>query len=612
MINSQYLAKLLPLILIATVAAIHWPGLSGQFLFDDYPNIVTNARVQPQALDWASIKSAARGYEPGAIGRPLATVGFAFDYWLGGKNPWGYKFHSLLVHLVNALLVFALLRRLLDLAAFSRGATNVSAVAAFSIALIWAIHPLQISTVLYVVQRMETLSLTFVLLGLLAYLRGRSHQREGRSGWIWLALSGALAAIALLSKESAALFPLYTLGLELSVLRFAARDTSTSRFLRYAYGFGIVTALAAYCIFILPTNLSSGPLDGRNFSMYERVLSQMRILPMYIGQMILPLPQYLTFYYDDYPVSTGWLSPPTTLLGALFLAGLLVLAWMMRVKNPLFSLGVFWFFAAHAITSNVLNLELVFEHRNYFALLGVLLALASLIARIPSRNDNTFRYLAVGVFAATFAFLASMRAATWGQELNLATELVSKNPQSARASSDLATLYGGMAGGSANSPFYGFAIHEFERGSRLPNASPLPEHGMILLAASVGAQAQDIWWDQLIEKVRTRPISPQEISSVTGIMRERLKGLKVDDARLSEAYAALLKRVPRPEFFAQYGDYAVNTLKDEEIADRAFAAAIEHSSDDPAYAQRIYRVLMSEGHIRQAKVVAEKARLQVR
>src|SRR5690606_19407950 len=70
----------------------------------------------------------------------------------------------------------------------------------------------------------------------------------------------------------------------------------------------------------------------------------------------------------------------TTLPAFAVVLGLLFLAWMSRIRRPLFSLGVFLYFAAHFISSNVIGLELAYEHRNHFALIGVVLAVVSLVA----------------------------------------------------------------------------------------------------------------------------------------------------------------------------------------------------------------------------------------
>jgi hypothetical protein len=75
-----------------------------------------------------------------------------------GLNPWGYKLTGLFIHALNAVLIFFLIRRLLTLAISTAGEKQRTA-GAFLLALAWAIHPLQVSSALYVVQRMETMTL---------------------------------------------------------------------------------------------------------------------------------------------------------------------------------------------------------------------------------------------------------------------------------------------------------------------------------------------------------------------------------------------------------------------------------------------------------------------
>ena len=189
MTTLSYLIKpiFLYAFLLIITALIYWPGLSGDFLFDDFPNIVTNPAVHAETINLDTLQQAAKAYEPGiVVGRPLATISFAIDYSLGGKNPWGYKLVNLLIHLIDSLLIFTLTRRLL---ALPRAGAPWSSTAAFAIALLWAVHPLQVSAIFYIVQRMETLALTFILLALLAYLRGRLRQRDGMRGWPWLVAS---------------------------------------------------------------------------------------------------------------------------------------------------------------------------------------------------------------------------------------------------------------------------------------------------------------------------------------------------------------------------------------------------------------------------------------
>jgi hypothetical protein len=369
--SKPYLKHASAAMLLALLTfAVFYPGLGGSFLFDDFPNIISNPRIQAETLDLDSLGRAAAAYEPGAYGRPLATMSFALDYYLGGGyDASQFKLTGVLVHVANALLVLLLANALLRSGGVAR-----PALPAFAIALAWAAHPLQVSSVLYIVQRMETLATTFVLAALWAYLQGRMRQIEGRGGIAWIAASLARAAIGMLSKEIAVLFPLYTLGLELTLLRFAAANPATARRWRLAYVAGVVAGALAFLLLILPIYLDPASYSFRDFGLVERLLTQLRVLPMYLGWILMPLPGQLAFYYDDYVASQGLLSPITTLLGGLLLAALLASAVALRTRLPFYSLGLLWFFAAHFLTSNVVPFELVFEHRNYFATLGIIRA----------------------------------------------------------------------------------------------------------------------------------------------------------------------------------------------------------------------------------------------
>jgi hypothetical protein len=606
----QYVGRgswLLGLLLLGLTLVVYWPGLSGGFLFDDYANIVSNPRVQPASLNWEALRTAASGYQPGMYGRPIATIWFAIDFLIGGKDPWTYKFSGLLVHLGNALLMFALVRRLLALPAVGM-APKWRVLAAAALAAGWALHPLQASTVLYIVQRMETLATTFILLALMAYLRGRLAQVAGQRGATWLWLAGLMTLLGMLCKESAILVPVFTLALELTVLRFGAQQAPTTRWLKRLYAAGVALAVAVFVLYVVPRFGTEAAYASREFNAYERLLTQLRILPLYLGQILVPLPKGMTFYYDNFPVSTGWLSPWTTQGGAALIALLLGSAWRWRTQAPLYALGVFWFFGAHAMTSNIIPLELVFEHRNYFALIGVLLALAEGIRRIPvnDRDGPVVKAVAVGVLLLGVGFLGMVRSATWGNELLLANDFAINNPGSARASSDVATLYVTMSDSNPDSPFYYLATLEFERGAQLPGASPLPEHGLLLMAYTTGGKVKDAWWDGLIRKLSTQKPGPQQRLAFFGLYNQYRAGLPIDKDRLSEAYRALLSRRQWPGYmYANYGEFLLIDLKDPVAAEQYFLKAVLANPRDTDLASRVVSNLANQGEEAIAQRVME-------
>ena len=371
------LKGLLIIALLAFVALVYYPGLSGSFIFDDTSNIVENSSVQMETPDWASVKEAATAYGNRFPHRPVSTISLAFDHWLWDGEAYGFKLTNLALHLVTTLLILLLARQLFQLAspAASKGDSFWPAAA---IAAIWAIHPLQVSTVLYVVQRMEMLAALFIVLSLLAFIAARVRLEAGQAGgWGFMLLAGFFTLFGVFSKETGILAPFFMLALEALVFRFSTALPRSARILKSGFSVIVLVALSVYLFWLVPEYLFGEHFVKREFTWDERLLTQLRVLPMYIAWILFPATDHYLFYYDHFAHSEGLLSPVTTLLGGGFLVGLLAAAWISRQRAPLVALGIVWFFISHALTSNLFSLELVFEHRNYFAIYTVLLAVAA-------------------------------------------------------------------------------------------------------------------------------------------------------------------------------------------------------------------------------------------
>lgn len=574
---------LAPLALLLLTTLVYLPGLSGDFLFDDYPVILSNPALQPAEWNTESTLAAASAFNAGGLGRQLASLSFAANFSIHGKTPFGFKLTNLILHLLNALLIWRLTQRLFR---WQRTKQQLGHWAALGIALAWAIHPLQVSSVLYVVQRMEILALSFVLVGMLLYLRGREQQLKGDGGWAAILLSFPVAALGLLSKETAALYAVYILLLEWALLRCAAHRDGTAQALKVACASTVLLGILAFVGLIVPVYTDPAQYAARDFDLIQRLLSQAWILPMYLTQILAPLPELLTFYYDQLAAPESLLDPPKTLAGLILLAVLAATAIKVRRDQPLLALGIALFFGAHVLTSNIIPLELAYEHRNYFALFGIVLAVASLIDRIPTQDGPAIKRTGILAVMAGLGFLCAVRAATWGNGLLLATDLAEKNPDSPRAANDLATIYAGMADGNPNSPFYAFAIAEFERSAKLPRASALPEHALILTATHVDAPVKVEWWNGLIHKLETRPIDPATLSAVVGLVARRNESILLDDNRLAAAYTALCERVSyqlRPTYLTLFADHARQHLRDRSKASRLYLAAVDQSHNNPAF-----------------------------
>ncbi len=585
----------LPLLALVFVTGVFWPGLGGYWLFDDYRVVYQNPQVHMQQLDWDSVRRALGGFAHGEYGRPLATLSFALNHLAGGLDPWNFKLTNVLIHAFNAVLVWLLLIRLLRLPQ-ARLDERLAPGVALAVALLWAIHPLQVSSVLYVVQRMETLATTFVFLSLLLYLAGRQRQLQGlRGGWPLLAAAGVTAAIGMLSKETAALAGLYALCLEVCLLRCQARDQRDRRVLLAAHA-ALVLVVVLGMIYLCLKYANPEVYAIRWYDAGERVLTQFRALPLYLGQMLLPTPDRMYFYYDHVVASSSLFAPMSTFYGALLLLTLLVSAVWLRRRLPLYSLGVSWFFAAHLLTSSPINLELVYEHRNYFALLGIVLAVASLLCAIWRNMEQRMLVVLAVVFIVGFGGLTVLRSATWGSGFLLAIEFQQQNPRSERASNDLAEAYMLISGMDPESPFYELASREFMRGAVLPYASPLPEAGLLLMAAASGQPGDLVAWQSLQRKMRGNPPGVQENAAIDSLLRQYMDGLPIDAQQLDRSIEILFsRRPPAANAWASYGDFLLHAGLGEDRAVECYGHAFIASGYDMEYLQRIVRALEVRG-----------------
>jgi protein O-mannosyl-transferase len=322
------------------------------------------------------------------------------------------------------------------------------------------LHPINLMAVLFVVQRMESLSHTFVFAGLWLYLHGRQRQFDG--AMVGRGSSRGLVgctALGLLAKESAVLLPLYAFLVEL-VLRMSgpvARDRAHWLDRRVLALFAVVLFVPAALglAWLLPQMLAPAAWAGRDFTLAERLLTELRVVVDYLRWTLLPDIGQLSLYHDDYPVSRGWLQPWTTLASALVLAALVAAAWLVRRRAPLVALGIAWFLAAHLLTATFIPFELVYEHRNYFASLGICLAAGAGLLLAP-RGGSSRR---IGGLVAVLAVLAlagltHLRAREWSDPYRFAASEAAKHPQSPRATYGYGKLLADASGYDPDSPLF--------------------------------------------------------------------------------------------------------------------------------------------------------------
>jgi len=611
------------LIAMALTVAVYAPGLTGGWLFDDYPNIVDNPGVQPHDANLGSLVRAALSSPSSEFKRPLASLSFAANYLAAGLDPYWMKFTNLVIHLLNGVAVFFLARLLLRRFRDEPTAGWLAALIAGA----WLVLPINLTGVLYVVQRMESMANLFVLIGLLGYVhaRGRLQEAGPTDGFAWryylLCIASLVLAtgLGLLAKETAVMLPLYAVLTEWVVFRF--QDTNARFDWRIAALFlaVLVVPLVAGLAWLLPSVLNPSYWATRDFTLTTRLLSEARIVTDYIGWTILPTPAALSFYHDDFVPSSGWLHPSTTLAGATALALLLVGALWLRRRRPLAALGILLFMGCHLLTGTILPLELIYEHRNYFASFGLLLTIIPLLAA-PQRTIGgptatsapessqalpmaVARNMALAGLVLLWVTQTALTAYAWGDPLRLAAELADRASASPRAQYELGRTYIIYSRYDPGSPFTLLAYAPLERAMKLPGSSILPEQALIFMNARMGLPLKTAWWDSMIAKLKSHKPGVQDESSLgalTQCSRENLCQLPRN--RMTAAFeAALSHPAPSARLLAMYGDYAWNVLGDHELGLRMTQAATRAAPDEPAYLITETRMLVAMGRVRAAQ-----------
>ncbi|MCB1699174.1 MAG: hypothetical protein KDI34_23385, partial [Halioglobus sp.] len=139
------------------------------------------------------------------------------------------------------------------------------------------------------------------------------------------------------------------------------------------------------------------------------------------------------FHHDDIPLSTGLLTPVTTVLSLVGWALLLVVAFLLRQRWPLLWLAVLFFLVGHSMESTIIPLEMVYEHRNYLPATMACLALAYLIVVPAARSGRVgVGYPLAGVVT-VLSLLLFVRVQTWSDEVQLGRLNLMHHPESARA-----------------------------------------------------------------------------------------------------------------------------------------------------------------------------------
>jgi Flp pilus assembly protein TadD len=403
------------LVILVALLAVYLPGCGGDFIrnWDDNKYLVDNAAAHGFSL--ANIKAA---FSQSFVGNyaPLHIISYMVDYTLWGVNPFWSRLVNVLLHGVNGVLFYYLLRRMSWLA-----------LPALLAALFFVLHPVQVESVAWISQRKSVLAMVFTLATMVLYRRAG----EGKQGAVRNYLPAlALFVLALLAKSAVVFLPAALLVFELT----QGKKRPWPELVRIITPFALLALL--FCVVTVTTQheARAGWHGGSPLATFYT----MAVVAIRYLRMIL-LPTQLSALYD--PVIYHSLLEPVVAGSLLLLAALAaaMVRWGKRYPAQLFW-ALFSLLALLPVSQVVPLTTLMNDRYLYFPLLGVVaLVVGSLTPLLTTATLRGRGVLGLAVaLLLLLAFLSERRVLVWKDDLTLWSDAVQKAPGSQFARQGLA------------------------------------------------------------------------------------------------------------------------------------------------------------------------------
>lgn len=488
---------------------LYLPGTYGPFLHDDFGQITMNPEIKIDALSLENLSHADNKYPS----RPLPMMSFAVNHLQCGESPSCYKVTNICLHLATGLAIGFLLLSL-GRAAAQRALFSLPGGVIVAVTLLWLVHPLHVSTTLYVVQRMTIMAALFSTLALACYVQARFVSTTPPRRLLWGIATLACIVPAALSKENTVLVIPFAMLFELLLL-----DNRTRARISRPWLLGLALTIAFFAMLWLlaafpPRRIANGYMQ-RDFLPVERLLTESRIVWYYVSEIVWPDQARMNIFLDHLALSRSLIEPPATL--AAVIGWLLVLAasiGQLLRKPSLPAFGVLFFVGGHLLESSVFGLVLAYEHRNYLPSLGLLLGAIWVIRELVAheRARTALYTLLIGLVG----WQLSVRVATWSNETAFASHLLDERwERSYGTMMELGQYYSRLSAqsdvASMSQLYLRKSSESYARATTLSTQPTLALTTLLMRAKST--QEALAYWQQLQHVAATGPVTPDVLNA---------------------------------------------------------------------------------------------------
>jgi len=448
------------LIIVILGVLIYSNTFNVPFAYDDIASISSN----PMIKDVHHIIDPQNIYKSRIIGQ----LTFVFNYQLHDLNVAGYHIFNLLIHLLNALLVYWLLvltfRTPYSSAYLQTDVLKTSDpyrwIPLFT-ALLFVSHPIQTQAVTYIVQRFASLSTLFYLVSLVMYIKARGSDSAKKARYAFFAGSIISAVLAMRTKEIAFTLPIIVLLYE---FMFFWGDIKKRMFSLLSLLPLLLTMFIVPLSMILRQSGSTGvsgideltkTAGSVDVSRWDYLNTQCRVIVTYIRLLFFPVNQNLDY---DYPIYRTFFTPPVFLsflvIFGIFCWGIYLLYRSYksdqanRFSYRVIAFGIFWFFVTLSVESSIIPIQdVIYEHRLYLPSVGYFMAFMSgvvfIYVRLANRSKGVMKAFipVMIVILISLSLTAYARNRVWSDMVTLWGDVVRKSPYKPRPHNNLGVAY---------------------------------------------------------------------------------------------------------------------------------------------------------------------------
>ncbi|MCD6065793.1 MAG: transrane and repeat-containing protein [Bacteroidetes bacterium] len=417
---------------------------------------------------------------------PLTQFSYLLDYSLGGMKAFGFHLCSLLLHILNAILIFFLVRKI-----------SGKEPAAFFIALLFAIHPLHVESVAWIAERKDVLYLFFYLLAFGAYIKYRENNK-----WTWYGLCLLLFICSCFSKPMAITFPLVLVLYDI----FALKKTLKTTWFIY-----LPFVACAFCFVWSTMQQVQHGFENETYvgySLPEKILLPFYGLCFYLVKCFVPAKLSVIYPYPENPLLLFTIA-------FVIVAGIGLFIFRNRKKYPLLVAGaVFYVVTLLPVLQIIPNtFSIAADRYFYLSCLGVFVPLVfGLGSRFKSTKNFVFLFSALSV---VFCFLCYKRSKVWYNSETLFTDLIKKYPNEFRGYANRGSFY-------LNEQNYSAALPDLEKAYGLNKKDPLVlnNYGWVLLVTTGDRETAAGFFRESIALDPSNSEAFNNLGSIYGIRKE--------------------------------------------------------------------------------------------